>query len=241
MIDPSFYILDAQGNTMAIYEHTNNGRTPEFLTERKLSGSSRLDQERMNELMSFRTLNQTVTPSVSFTSTNYGGVKQYELANHLGNVLEVITDGKLPVPVGVIDNQTVEYYPLNVRYTNGFGVQVSGVNKTWSDTNSEFGVRAVFKIDGNKISSALSKVVSVISETFRYNRCRENAHWNSWKKMGVALSRLSIRKASSLYRDVANFCSQRLDAVISAINFSSNFSTYAKPTNSKATQSYLKE
>ncbi len=42
------------------------------------------------------------------------GKKRYELANHLGNVLNVVTDRKIPMPTGVSPNQTVASYTANV-------------------------------------------------------------------------------------------------------------------------------
>ncbi len=61
------------------------------LEELELYGSSRLGVKQVSQQMS----------ALSFTSetgNNYRvlGLKQYELSNHLGNVLSVISDQKLP-------------------------------------------------------------------------------------------------------------------------------------------------
>jgi RHS repeat-associated protein len=63
------YIRDASGNVMAIYQD-------DALTEQPLYGSSRLGSYRGGRLNGERQL----------------GHKQYELSNHLGNVLAVVTD-----------------------------------------------------------------------------------------------------------------------------------------------------
>jgi RHS repeat-associated protein len=45
---------------------------------------------------------------------NRKGDKTYELANHLGNVLNVVLDRKIPVPTGTAPNQTVASYTADV-------------------------------------------------------------------------------------------------------------------------------
>jgi RHS repeat-associated protein len=59
------------------------------------------------------------------------GDKRYELANHLGNVLNVVTDRKLPLAAGVSPNQTVGSYTADVvSYSDyyAFGMQLPGRN-----------------------------------------------------------------------------------------------------------------
>ncbi|MFM9986066.1 MAG: RHS repeat-associated core domain-containing protein [Flavobacteriales bacterium] len=97
----TFYVRDASGNVMAAYEETielvNIDLDPELeevidydCIERPIYGSSRVGME--------TTLIEMVeadAPS-STDAKRTLGYKQYELSNHLGNVLAVVNDMKLP-------------------------------------------------------------------------------------------------------------------------------------------------
>jgi RHS repeat-associated protein len=85
------YIRDASGNVMAIYQD-------DALTEQPLYGSSRLGSYRGGRLNGERQL----------------GHKQYELSNHLGNVLAVVTDNiSLSQDASLAHVVTIsDYYPF---------------------------------------------------------------------------------------------------------------------------------
>ena len=110
--DTDFYIRDAQGNVLAIYNQKYGGdytytqtydpitkrwsynsvnNSPPYntfaLKEQHLYGSSRLGTLSLDRPM-FNNIN--IDPSDTTTQTT--GAKQYELTNHLGNVLATITD-----------------------------------------------------------------------------------------------------------------------------------------------------
>ena len=91
----TWYVRDASGNTMAVYD--NKGGTTNW-REQDLYGSSRLG---------------LWTPNMNLASNNAStiwdtiGHKQYELANHLGNVLATITDKRIPHSS---DGTTIDYY-----------------------------------------------------------------------------------------------------------------------------------
>jgi RHS repeat-associated protein len=98
--EKTFYILDAQGNVMSTY--TRNKTAPSgtvflVLSERNIYGSSRVGMERVGQRMSAQ---PQTAPALATTGNilfiNNAGDKRYELSNHLGNVLNVITDRKLP-------------------------------------------------------------------------------------------------------------------------------------------------
>lgn len=78
----SYYIRDAQGNTMAVYTRR---RDTVVWTEQHLYGSSRLGIWESN---------LRLTPSVDVTKSGriQEGQKRYELTNHLGNVLVTVND-----------------------------------------------------------------------------------------------------------------------------------------------------
>jgi RHS repeat-associated protein len=120
----TYYVRDATGNVMATYSQTytdlqsNQIKEEIKLKELHLYGSSRLGIVNANRVMatqdyyipSYNTSNGTfVNPSVMFNTlvttevsplptifTIYKGNKQYELSNHLGNVLATISDRRVP-------------------------------------------------------------------------------------------------------------------------------------------------
>ena len=93
------YVRDAQGNVLSVYQQsissfTHNHITITILnynqTEKHIYGSSRLGMDITN-------LQLIGAPqNLLDTSSHYLGKKQYELSNHLGNVLTVISDKKIP-------------------------------------------------------------------------------------------------------------------------------------------------
>jgi RHS repeat-associated protein len=116
LIKKSYYIRDAQGNVMSIYTLDHLITPPEepealglMLTERSIYGSSRIGTENPNELLA-RT-DETLTPTIDWVQTV--GDRNYELSNHLGNVLQVITDRKLAVETAP-ESGIVDYYVADV-------------------------------------------------------------------------------------------------------------------------------
>lgn len=87
----TYYILDAQGNTMSVYERVINsgGSSVSYnQTEKYIYGSSRLG------------VHPEIVPVLASLYTAYDmsdvtheiGYRNYELTNHLGNVLSVVSD-----------------------------------------------------------------------------------------------------------------------------------------------------
>lgn len=88
----TYYVRDAQGNIMSTYTFTDTASTPSFaMREQHLYGSSRLGIRKDSVELSI-----PVNLCNSPYSLSIAGLKQYELTNHLGNVLSVISDRKLP-------------------------------------------------------------------------------------------------------------------------------------------------
>jgi RHS repeat-associated protein len=109
LVEKTYYIRDAQGNVMSIYTLKDNlGETYKelALTERDLYGSSRLGTESPNFVIASYDPEFELAP-ISYTQTI--GDKNYELSNHLGNVLQVVTDRKLAVDDGEYDLETYTY------------------------------------------------------------------------------------------------------------------------------------
>jgi RHS repeat-associated protein len=93
----TFYVRDAQGNTMATYSYripSDGSSTSEQLywSDVPIYGSSRIGIFAPDTLITESTANST--GEEYFTASR--GYKQYELSNHLGNVLATISDRKIP-------------------------------------------------------------------------------------------------------------------------------------------------
>ena len=102
----TYYILDAQGQQLSMYEHTvDTAVVKYYLTERNIYGSSRIGVTRDTINM----FDPQLLPS-------YGvlGNRNYELNNHLGNVLQVIGDQIYPLP------------PVETVFENDFEENIDG-------------------------------------------------------------------------------------------------------------------
>ena len=107
----TWYVRDAQGNTLAIYSN-KDGDQQLYWKEQQLYGSSRLGLWKPDILA-------TGDASAPWGA---GGKTQYELTNHLGNVLATISDVRsaennaLPEVVSMQD-----YYPFGMLQPSRFG------------------------------------------------------------------------------------------------------------------------
>lgn len=102
----TYYVRDAQGNPMAVYNLTASGSSglSYKVAERNIYGSSRIG------------VNTTPVELIASvpTSNPYPhqlGDKQFELSNHLGNILATVSDKKLPVDDG---NGNIAYFMPHV-------------------------------------------------------------------------------------------------------------------------------
>src|SRR5690606_6611580 len=86
------YARDAQGNVLAVYKYdlANNGY---FLEENHIFGSSRLGLEEVSSKI--ETIDHLYSDYEHGIVRRIVGDKRYELTNHLGNVLSVISDRKI--------------------------------------------------------------------------------------------------------------------------------------------------
>jgi RHS repeat-associated protein len=111
----TYYVRDLQGNVLAVYEHkhgdSDNGTFT--LAEQHLYGASRLGMRKRDLALNATNANESTTP-----------VTHYELTNHLGNVLAVISDEASdtnePTVVSLSD-----YYP--------YGMEMPGRSYSESD------------------------------------------------------------------------------------------------------------
>jgi RHS repeat-associated protein len=93
LIKSTYYSRDAQGNVMAIYEKTldhNNSTLSHQIKERYIYGSNRIGTYTQEAEM--------IGTSASNTTFSHRlGARNYELTNHLGNVLAVVSDAPIKV------------------------------------------------------------------------------------------------------------------------------------------------
>lgn len=125
-VKSTFYVRDAQGNVMSIYSYDiddNNSTVEYWLEERNIYGSSRVGVNK-----------HRVDMEATYTPNNVQhelGAKSFECSNHLGNVLAVISDKKIPRDINS-DGTTDFYVPaiLNAFDYSPFGVLLEDRNST---------------------------------------------------------------------------------------------------------------
>jgi YD repeat-containing protein len=122
----TWYVRDASGNIMGIYEavsETPNAATGVLvnLVEHDLYGSSRLGVVNKNVNIDVALPSAGVSVAGQVTSSSLSvlvrGLKNYELSNHLGNVLVTISDKKLGVSA---NGTTIDYYTADVVTANDY-------------------------------------------------------------------------------------------------------------------------
>lgn len=115
----TFYTVDLEGKVMSSYTyyHSVDGDEYVYLTEQTIYGKNRLGVEQPpNTQLAGQTI---VNTPVNGHNRNLIGDKEYELTNHLGNVLNVVTDRKIAFPGGTVPNQSIANYTPNVvSYTD---------------------------------------------------------------------------------------------------------------------------
>lgn len=139
------YVLDAQGNIMAIYrsqpEPVANTSPQQYaaslkVTERPVYGSKRLGSyTRAMQLVGEQ--NITVYP---YVQPMQAPLKHYELTDHLGNVATVVTGRLLPM-IGLGAQYQAEVVSASLH--EPFGLELTGMN--WHSDVSRFGFQSQIK------------------------------------------------------------------------------------------------
>lgn len=118
----TYYILDAQGNTIATYDREIIGATVYYSqNERYIYGSARLGV--MTEVIPLYGSQNATYSQTTWNDTI--GRRTYELTNHLGNVLSVISDK--PIPVDDANDNDIDWFLADIRQStdySAFGVQL---------------------------------------------------------------------------------------------------------------------
>lgn len=156
----TYYSCDAQGNVLATYERKINAPTDPnatydyddvfMLQEHMVYGSSRLGMDNRNDIITTAKIthlgNRDIEIAEDFSWANITnqslsqshrivGRKYYELSNHLGNVLEVISDQK----VGILNGDDYIYSANVVSYSDyyPYGMLLPGRNDSEPNTNGD--------------------------------------------------------------------------------------------------------
>jgi len=141
--DTTVYARDASGNVMAVYKGKE-------LEEQSIYGSSRLGLVNYASKTGYRSL----------------GGKKYELSNHLGNVLAVVSDNihldQDSTWTSLIN--TTDYYPFGLAM-DGRSVQDStyryGFNGKEEDSNGEWGSKSHYDYGFRIYNPSIAKFLSV--------------------------------------------------------------------------------
>nr|WP_315252457.1 polymorphic toxin type 43 domain-containing protein [uncultured Flavobacterium sp.] len=126
----TYYVRDAQGNELGVYRYdvpSSNIKTL-TLTEHHIFGSSRLGLESKSLLVYISSNTSTFQEPVQTNFLSLIGDKRFELSNHLGNVLAVISDKKIPTATAGVFNPDVlsysDYYPFGMLVPNRHGTSI---------------------------------------------------------------------------------------------------------------------
>ena len=149
----TYYVRDAQGNVMGVYEHkmdAENAVMEYKLIERNIYGSAQVGICKDTVDLNITNAAGALTQATYYRARQLNH-RQYSLSNHLGNVLTTIGDGKAPVDSnsdGVIDYYTA--YIISVSDYSPFGVELA--SRSWSIEeyrNGFNGKEKVNEITGN--------------------------------------------------------------------------------------------
>ena len=129
----TYYLRDAQGNIMATYDRVYSEQDQDMLmnfslTERPIYGSSRVANNTEEVLLV--SLDETVSEDFVYYDSpdilsHTNGYKHFELTNHLGNVMAVVSDKRTPIITG---SEIAGYTPelLIAKDYYPFGMEMSG-------------------------------------------------------------------------------------------------------------------
>jgi RHS repeat-associated protein len=151
-----WYLRDAQGNILSTYKEKNDSL---YWQECDIYGSSRVGVYYLDSLIYPK--GYQVKRDSLYTMQMWEGKKQYELTNHLGNVLTTVSDKILPAAdsvklTGADSYDTVKSYRAEIISVNDlypFGMVENGRNfHLTNDSDYHFGFNGQWKdndIQGN--------------------------------------------------------------------------------------------
>jgi RHS repeat-associated protein len=139
-----YYLRDAQGNEMCRYvKYTNtNSQLMYVAQEHSIYGSSRVGVDGRKDTL-YKAGSYSPAWGGANTSRRALGLKSFELANHLGNVLVTVSDK----PVYKVSSGTIYFQPevSSISYYYPFGAPIKG--RSFSSAEYRFGFNTQEKDD----------------------------------------------------------------------------------------------
>ena len=185
-----YYALDAQGNVLAVHQRDiqdvlGNPINQYSLKEHHLYGSSRIGIEDTqlvlhDYLLKKKNYSSEPVNSNIFNYYNIAGDKRYELSNHLGDVVSVINDKKLPANL-----ETISYfYPDVLSYNDYYPFGMLVPNRYGSSENYRYGYQGQEKDDelkgeGNSINYTFRMHDPRVGRFFAVDPLAKSYPWNS--------------------------------------------------------------
>ena len=153
----TYYFRDASGNVMSIYKRHADSV---FLSEQDIYGSSRIGLVRIDTL-----INKGLQPIQKL----YEGKRNYEITNHLGNVLAVINDRRTDSIIGTVKTYNAvvisasDYFPFGMTMdsrsytatTYRYGFNGKENDKEWG-AKQDYGERIYDELTGRFFPLAIS-------------------------------------------------------------------------------------
>ncbi len=144
VISTYYYLRDAQGNEMCRYvKYTNTSSQLIYVAqEHSIYGSSRVGVDNRKDTLYMGAV-YTPTWGGANTSRRALGLKSFELANHLGNVLVTVSD----IPIYKVSSGTIYFNPeiSSISDYYPFGAPIQG--RSFSSTEYRFGYNTQEKTD----------------------------------------------------------------------------------------------
>jgi RHS repeat-associated protein len=138
----TYYVYDGRNNIIAVYVKETIGSSLSYsLKERHIYANGRIGTENTP----IQLIGSTPLSSID-TISRYLGEKHYEIDNHLGDIMVVVTDRKIPRPDNT--NTTIDHYEADVLSSNDYypyGMYEPGRN--FNSSSYRFGFNKKEKID----------------------------------------------------------------------------------------------
>ncbi len=156
----------------------NNNESEFILKEHHIFGSSRVGLEAKNLVIYTSSNTSTTIDPVPTNFLSLIGDKRFELSNHLGNVLAVISDKKIPTATAGVFNPDVlsysDYYPFGMLVPNRHG----------SSDSYRYGFQGQemdneLKGEGNSLNYTFRMHDPRIGRFFAVDPLEANFSWNS--------------------------------------------------------------
>lgn len=162
-ITSTYYLRDASGNVMSVYEYTQNDDAP-VLAEQYLYGSSRIG---------------VYTPVATAVALHMGSIsfgrKSYELSDHLGNVRATLSDYRRLGSIAKVKTAS-DYYPFGMQMTDRMVSNIDGYRYGFNGQEQEVDAGSFNYDFGARMYD--SRIAKFLSVDFAY---RKYAFWSPYQ------------------------------------------------------------